>query len=563
MRGSAISTIPIQYRSRCIRQSMSRPQVSIRPRKRPPLDLLFMGGCGEIGMNLTLYGYQDEWIAVDCGMMIHQQLPGSPLQIPDAEALKKEGITPSALVITHGHEDHIGAVVWLWPRWGCPVWASPLAAAMLAHRFAQHGLDTSAIRVFQPGEAFEEGDFGIRSLPVTHSIPESCSLLITAGKHRVLHTGDWKLDPAPLLGPAIDEGQFRGLGKIDLILGDSTNAVLPGHSDSEESVLAGIADAVADQPGRVVISCFASNLARVHAAGIIAKQTGRRLILAGRAMQRMVQIARGCGYLAELPPLVPLKDAGYLPPNEVLLVATGSQGEPGAALSRLAHGRMRDLELVAGDTVIFSSKIIPGNEQPIATLVNALRHRDITVLDEHTRSDLHASGHPSQEELRQLYHWVKPRFLLPVHGTDAHQQAHLALAHQLGIEGNELPRDGDWFRFSEAGIERYAQLELAPRLIEQQREARRTPSHGLRIVISVVGEPGEWSRVGRLIVDPPPGLVVDEESLADWLDERIAAQPASSTKALREPLIDELRVWLNQRGQTAQRIYMDIVDISA
>ncbi|MGJ8513572.1 ribonuclease J [Carnimonas bestiolae] len=542
---------------------MSDHQVSIRPRKRPPLDILLMGGCGEIGMNLTLYGHNGRWIAVDCGMMIHQDLPDSPLQVPDGQALKDRNITPEALIITHGHEDHLGAVVWLWPRWGCPIWASPLAAGLLTHRFAQHGLDTSAIRVFEPGEAFEQGEFDIRPLPVTHSIPESAALLISAGRHRILHTGDWKLDPAPLLGPPINEAQFRALGAIDLVVGDSTNAMQPGHSASEAEVLSALQEAIAPLTGRVVISSFASNLARIHSAGLIARATGRRLVLAGRAMQRMVHIAKSCGYLEELPTIVPLKDAGYLPANEVLLMATGSQGEPGAALARLAHNRMRDLELEEGDTVIFSSRVIPGNEQPIAALVNALKQRNITVMDEHNHPDLHASGHPAQDELRTFYHWIKPRHLLPVHGTEAHQCAHLALAQQLGIDGEHTPSDGDWLRWTGDTLEQADRLTLSPRLINQQRDVRRDTRHGLRVVISVLGDQSGWSRVGRTIVDPPPGVAIDEEALSDWLDDQLPALGAVSLRELRTLLSDQLTHWLANRRQRAGRLYLDVVDVSA
>lgn len=542
---------------------MSRHQVSIRPRPRSPLDLIFLGGCGEIGMNLTLYGFENDWIAVDCGMSIRQQLPGSPIQIPDAEALAREGIRPSALVITHGHEDHIGAIVWLWPRWGCPIWASPLVAAMLHHRFAQHGLDTRQINVFQPDEAFEQGPFGIRTLPVTHSIPESCALLITVGKHRILHTGDWKIDPAPLIGEAFNEPRFRSLGKIDLLLGDSTNAPVPGHSDSEASVLEHLLEAVEQCPNRVVISCFASNVARIKAAGIVAKKTGRRLILAGRAMERMVHIAKSCGYLKDLPPVVPLRDAGYLPREEVLLIATGSQGEPGAALSRIANSRMHDMELEAGDTVIFSSRVIPGNEAPIAGLVRAFRQRNITVMDEHDHPELHTSGHPAQEELKALYHWVRPGYLVPVHGTPEHQTAHLGLAHTLGIAGELLPKDGDWLKWNGEALLAHKTLTLTPRLIDQQREPRKANRPGLRLVIPVVGDAEGWTRVSRLIIDPPPGIAIDETSFADWLDETLPTLQADSIKALHAPLLNEIKRQLQAQGIRGSQLYLDLVDMSA
>src|SRR5690554_657302 len=206
---------------------MPQPRVQIRPRRRPPLHFLPLGGCGEIGMNLSLYGFNDEWVAVDCGMMIRQDLPDTPLQVPNIELLDTLGIRPRALVITHGHEDHIGAAAWLWPKWGCPIHATPLAAGLLRAKFGERGLATDAIRVIEPGEALESGPFTLRYLPVTHSIPESCALLLAAGEHRVLHTGDWKLDAEPLIGRPISAATFRAIAPVDLVVADSTNAPCP------------------------------------------------------------------------------------------------------------------------------------------------------------------------------------------------------------------------------------------------------------------------------------------------------------------------------------------------
>ncbi|NLC21109.1 MAG: ribonuclease J, partial [Halomonadaceae bacterium] len=323
-------------------------------------------------MNLGLYGYDSAWIAVDCGMMIRQDLPDSPLQVPSLETSDALDIQPLALIITHGHEDHIGAAAWLWPRWQCPVYATPLAAALLRAKFHERGLSSDAINVIEPGEAMESGPFTLRFLPVTHSIPESCALLIVAGKYRVLHTGDWKLDPEPLIGSPIDDSLFRTLAPVDLVVGDSTNAPVPGHSRSEGEVARALEQRLAQCSGRVMVSCFASNLARVLAVSLAAERCGRRVSLMGRAMERMVATARGLGYLDDMPPLVPVQDLGYLPPEEVLVIATGSQGEPRAALSRLANGRHPNFELVAGDTVIFSAKAIPGNEAHIERLKRGL-----------------------------------------------------------------------------------------------------------------------------------------------------------------------------------------------
>ncbi|MEC9482897.1 MAG: ribonuclease J, partial [Halomonas sp.] len=418
-------------------------------------------------MNLSLYGYDGDWLAVDCGMMIRQDLPESPLQVPNIDGLPALGIRPRALFITHGHEDHIGAAAWLWPQWGCDIHATPLAAGLLRTKFIERGLATDMIHVIEPGEALECGAFTLRYLPLTHSIPESCALLLATPAHRVLHTGDWKLDPEPLIGTPVDSDLFRSLAPVDLLVGDSTNAPLPGTSRSEGEVAKALERTLATCQGRVVVSCFASNLARILALGRAAARCGRRVSLMGRSMERMVRIARGLGYLEDFPPLVPVRDLGYLPPEEVLVIATGSQGEPRAALSRLAQGRHPDLELKPGDTVIFSAKAIPGNERHIERLHHALHRLEIRILDEAHHPELHASGHPAQDELNTFYAWVRPRYLLPVHGENRHQVAHCQLAEARGILAPLTPTNGDLIRFDSDGLTLENRYPQTPRIISQ------------------------------------------------------------------------------------------------
>ena len=518
-------------------------------------------------MNMTLYGYAGRWVAVDCGMALRQELPNTPLQLPDIAPLKQAGIAPDALIITHGHEDHIGAVTWLWPHWGCPIWASPLAAAMLRYRFAERGLSTSAIQVFSPSDAFEVGEFTFRPLPITHSIPESCALLMQTPAHRILHTGDWKLDPAPLLGPAVSEGQFRALAPVELVIGDSTNAMEPGHSLSEADVARTLEKTIAACTGRVVVSCFASNLARIYAAAQAAQACGRRIALAGRAMQRMVHIARGLGYFEDFPPIIPMRDIGYLPREEVMVIATGSQGERRAAVSRMAHQTHHDLDLEAGDTVIFSSKVIPGNEVAINTLCDALRRRGISVLDEQQDPSLHASGHPAIDELNTLYDWVQPGYLLPVHGTLEHQQAHLAVAHRRGIRGEHCPTDGEWLQWDQQQLTLHKTLPVTERIVDQQQtpaaSSQRRARHALTVIIPVAAHPSGWTRIGRAVIDPPPGLQLDDSSLVEWMDEYLAYLPLMPLEQSRQRMVAALKHHLFERGLTIGFVYLDMFDTAA
>ncbi|QJQ97001.1 MULTISPECIES: ribonuclease J [Halomonadaceae] len=519
-------------------------------------------------MNLTLYGYHEQWIAVDCGMMIRQDLPDSPLQVPNLASLASLGITPRALIITHGHEDHIGAAAWLWPQWGCPIHATPLAAGLLRAKFHERGLSSDAIHVIEPGEALEYGPFTLRYLPLPHSIPESCALLIVTPHHKVLHTGDWKLDPQPLIGAPANEEAFRALAPVDLLIGDSTNAPTPGHSRSEGDVASALERTLESCPGRVIVSCFASNLARVLAISRAAQRTHRRVSLMGRSMERMVAIARGLGYLEDMPPLVPLRDLGYLPPEEVLVIATGSQGEPRAALSRLAENRHPHFELMAGDTVIFSAKAIPGNERLIGRLQIALERLGVTVFEERGHPELHASGHPARDELTTFYEWVKPRMLLPVHGEQRHQQAHQELAEALGIAAPLCPANGDLIRFDGENLELEGRYPQPPCIVSQNDVAPlpglndKAPRHGrhgtLFLALSVAASRDGWSRVGRPVMDSSASTALDEVAFIDWLDALIEENEAENLADLRKLLQPRILDYLEERLRHLPEVHLQL-----
>ncbi|RKR06038.1 ribonuclease J [Kushneria sinocarnis] len=539
---------------------MTQPRVHIRPRRRPELDIIPLGGCGGIGMNLTLYGFEGRWIAVDCGMALRQDLPDTPLQIPDIASVTHHGIRPEAILITHGHEDHIGALSWLWPHWGCPIHASPLATEMLKHKFADKGLSTTAIRTYRPGDSLEIPGFEITTIPVTHSIPESCALLLQTRSHRILHTGDWKLDPAPVLGTLTDEAALQALAPIGLVTGDSTNATVAGLAGSEADVAQALTAAVAACQKRVVVSCFASNLARIASIGRTARISGRRIALMGRAMERMVRLARTLGYFDEFPDIIPLRDVGYLPPEEVLLIATGSQGEPRAALSKLAMGRHPEIELEAGDSVIFSSRTIPGNETAVARLQNALRQRGIRILDEHSHPELHVSGHPAREELTRFYSWVKPATLLPVHGEPQHQQSHVELATQLGINAPLIPVNGDWLKWDGRQLRCDSRLPLETRLIQNRSNpGTASPETALTVILPITMNAGYCERRGRLLLDGEADRFTDELALSDWIDDCLAQWQVADTDQLYPLLAPRLEKWISRHSGQFIRTELNVV----
>ncbi|EWH00244.1 beta-lactamase [Halomonas sp. BC04] len=450
--------------------------------------------------------------------------------------------------------------------------ATPLAAGLLRAKFTERGLTTDAIQVIDPGEALETGPFTLRYLPLTHSIPESCALLIAAGGYRVLHTGDWKLDPEPLIGHPVKGSLFQALAPVDLVVGDSTNAPLPGHSRSEGEVARALEHRLNQCTGRVVVSCFASNLARVLAIALAAERCGRRVSLMGRAMERMVGVARGLGYLDDMPPLVPVRDLGYLPPEEVLVIATGSQGEPRAALSRLANDRHSSLELNPGDTVIFSAKAIPGNEPQIERLKHGLRRLGVAIWDEFNHPELHASGHPAQEELRIFYGWIKPKHLLPVHGEPQHQRAHRALAETLGIEAPLAPVNGDLIRLDADGLTLEARHPQRPCIVSQNAVTplpglaaeRGSSRHGiLHLALPIASTGPGWTRIGRLMLDAHRVSALDEDALADWLDERLEELHAESLADLRLALQPMLTSWLADHLRQLPDIHLQLLAVEA
>jgi ribonuclease J len=418
-------------------------------------DLVFLplGGTGEIGMNCNLYGYgqkgKRDWIMVDLGVTFGKASdPGIDLITPDIGFIEGHAKSLHGILLTHGHEDHIGALAHLWPRLKCPVYATPFTAELVKGKLSEAGLlDVVPLHIIDTDGHISIGPFEVDYICLTHSIAEPSALAIRCGEARVLHTGDWKIDPDPVIGRLTEEARLKAFGDegIDAIVCDSTNVLSPGRSGSEADVGAALQKVVAASTGKVVITTFASNVARLTSIAQAAVATGRHLCLAGRGMHKIYQAARKTGYLTQFPELMEEGDAGYLPPEKLLICCTGSQGESRAALGRMAAGTHPHLTLEAGDRVIFSSKMIPGNEAEILDLQNRLASLDVEIILPDGK-DLHVSGHPCQDELRDMYRWARPRIAVPVHGEHRHLVAHAELAKQLQVPEPVRIYNGDMLR---------------------------------------------------------------------------------------------------------------------
>jgi ribonuclease J len=421
-----------------------------------PDELTFapLGGVGEIGMNLSIYGlgnrHQRSWLAVDLGVSFgdEEHLPGIDLIMPDIGFLEKERKNLLGLVLTHAHEDHFGAIIDLWPRLRCPIYATKFSAALFeAKCAAERNAPEIPVTVVPSGGRVGLGPFGVEFIPVAHSIPESHALAIHTDVGTILHTGDWKIDPTPITGAPTDERRLRELGDqgVLALIGDSTNAVREGRSPSETEVAKTIAELVTAAKGRVAVTTFASNVGRLRAVADAAREAGREVVVVGRAMERVVQVARETGHLDGVQNFRSTEVYGHLPADKVLALCTGSQGEPRAALARIARDDHPQITLNKGDTVIFSSRTIPGNEKAVGSIINSLVTQGVEVITDRTQL-VHVSGHPRRDELRDMIAWVRPQLLIPVHGEALHLSEHAQLARAAGVPKVLICKNGDLVR---------------------------------------------------------------------------------------------------------------------
>ena len=420
-------------------------------------NLLFcpLGGSGEIGMNMNLYAYGNEenqkWIIVDMGVSFaDDSVPGVDLIYPDAGFIIEKKNDLLGIVLTHAHEDHIGSISHIWPKLKCKIYATPFTAVLIQEKFKEKKIDvTSYLKVVELNSQIKLGPFEIDFVTLTHSILEPNGLCITTPEGVVLHTGDWKVDPNPLIGNKVDEKKLRSIGEKGVIamICDSTNVFSPGRAGSEKDVRESLLKIISHQKKRVLVTSFASNVARMESIFYIAKQTKRNISLVGRSMHRIYKAAKQCGYLKDVVEPVDAREANKISKDRVILLCTGSQGEPMGALNRIANDIHPDVNLESGDTVIFSSKIIPGNEKKLYALQNSIVKRDIEVITEEN-AFVHVSGHANREDLKDMYQWVKPKCIIPVHGEHRHMKEHINFAKEMQIPFNLKVENGNIIQIS-------------------------------------------------------------------------------------------------------------------
>jgi ribonuclease J len=422
---------------------------------KPGKELLFLalGGSGEIGMNVNLYGCDGKWIMVDLGMTFADPAyPGVELILPDLAFIEEQRDNLLGVVLTHGHEDHIGAIPYLADDLGVPLWATPFTAGLIAEKLQEEGLERQVkVNIIDIGGTMQIGPFGFRFVPLAHSIPEGNALLIDTPYGKIFHTGDWKLDEFPQLGDPADAAALTRVGDegILALVCDSTNVFQEEASGSEEQVREGLDRVIGEAEGRVLVTTFASNAARVSTLGKVAQDTGRKVCVAGRSLDRILRVARSVGYLTDFPETIDFETAMSLPKRDVMIIGTGGQGESRAALARIAFDQHR-IKLGEGDLVVFSSKQIPGNEIAIGRIQNELAARGIRMITDR-QANVHVSGHPGRPELAAMYGWIRPEIIVPVHGEMRHLAEHDRFARSKGVPKGIVQKNGDLVRLAPNG----------------------------------------------------------------------------------------------------------------
>jgi ribonuclease J len=537
----------------------------------PGEELLFcaLGGSGEIGMNVNLYGTQGQWLMVDLGLTFADpDYPGIDLILPDLDFIEERRDKLAGIVLTHGHEDHIGAIPYLAADLKAPLYATPFTAGLIAEKLEEEGLAGQVkLNVIARDASFEIGPFKLTYIALAHSIPEGNGLLIDTPHGRIFHTGDWKIDETPVLGEPSSHETLERVGEegILALVCDSTNVFQDAPSGSEAGVHEGLRNEVARARGRVVVTTFASNAARLQTIGRVANETGRKVCMAGRSLDRIVRVAKATGYLLDFPEIIGFDEAMRLPRKEVLIMATGGQGEQRAALGRIALGN-HDIKLTEGDTVIFSSKIIPGNEAAIGRIMNALSDLGVIIVTDR-QAHVHVSGHPGRPELAQMYDWIRPEIIVPVHGEPRHMAEHARFALSHGVPKAALQKNGDVVRLAPDGPTKLTEVRVGRLVLDGDvilpadgstiTERRRLGFSGLISVAVPVGSNGELA--GKPIIRPF-GVPIEEDREDFIIDATDSAERAFNPSASEDQLREAVRLAV-RRCATAWTGKKPVVDV--
>ncbi|MFT5539488.1 MAG: ribonuclease J [Alphaproteobacteria bacterium] len=553
---------------------------------REGLVYLPLGGAGEIGMNMYLYGCKGKWIAIECGITFGDDTtPGIDVMMANPAFLESVKDCLLAIVLTHGHEDHQGGLGHLWPRLECPVYATRFTAGLVRARLAETGLaGVVPLHELDLKAEITLGPFKIRYVTVTHSILEPNALAIETPFGTLVHTGDWKLDPEPLIGEVTDEAQFRALGDKGVLamICDSTNVFNEGVSGSEATARKGLRDTISGFKNRVAVACFASNMARVESIAKVAADCGRHVALVGRSLWRMTQIARDCGYLQGVPDFLTEHDCAHLPRSKALYICTGSQGERRSALARISSNDHANVVLEEGDAVLFSSRTIPGNERPIYAMMDRLAQRGCIIVTGRD-APIHVSGHPARAELAELYKWVRPTHSVPMHGESRHLLEHAAYVKTLGIKHAHVVTNGNALRLAPGAPKIVGQVPIGRlgldgnRLVEVDEALlaprRRAAVAGNAFVTVVIDDEGV------LVADPEVSLtgivanpIEEREAIAQAVDEieRVMARPRGrkgklktkgSDLALDEEIRRAVRRGINRATGKKPVIAVHVIDV--
>ncbi len=432
-----------------------------------------LGGSEQFGVNMNVYISNGKFLVVDCGLgFADERFPGIDLVLPDPEFLERNKDKLQGLVITHAHEDHIGAVAYLWKRLQCPIYTTKFTATVLREKLNDAGVRNVPVHIVKQNAQVDLGPFTLTFIPVSHSVPDTCSLLIETPEGNVLHSGDWNLDPHPVVGQKVDEAHFKAAGKKGIIayVGDSTNAEVPGRAGSEAEVSKGLEQEFRKCKGRIAVTIFSSNIGRIISIVHAAKKCGRQVAVVGRSLHKMIDAAMECGYLCDVPHFLSEEDMEDARSENVVMIVTGSQGEFHSALARIACGEHRSVKLGKGDTVIFSARSIPGNERAVNDVKNNLSAGKVQIITpSDTENTIHVSGHPCRDEIAEMYQWVKPQTVIPVHGERTQLEAHAAFARQCQIGHVIVPSNGSIIRLAPGKPETVDHIPTGLLAVDQKR----------------------------------------------------------------------------------------------